>query len=246
MRQNVHKQNIWLLEPVIIIALVTGVLYFIGYYYYRSYFSRLSLPDTVLNFPTAVYMREALIYCFAFAGLVLPSFLNADKKPQTFRQAAIGNLPLLAMGVLGIIYSVRIYHNWIELIFLLFGAIVILVNFLILSKHHISITHYFYRSSWSMRLIFLVPLVLAICLLASYFGQVHATKLIEGSLRNSMIITLELKDGTIFQEGKQLILIMHNNGKYYVAERQTRAPKYPPVYVISDNQIAIATIKRIE
>lgn len=246
MGQNTHKQNIRLFEPAIIIALVTGALYLIGYTYHNSFFSRLSLPNRILNLPTAVYLREAFVYCLLFVTLGLPSFIGADKRPQTFLQALKGNLLGMAFVTLSIIYIIRTYSNWTDLRRLFLVPIPVLVTCLTLAKRRISVAHSVYRGSWLTRIWFAALAVVFTSSFAAVFGDIHATKLIEGSLHNSMVISLELKDGTNFQEGKQLILIMHHNGNYFIVERQHKVPKYPTVHIISDSQIAVAIIKRIE
>ena len=246
MGQNTHKHNIRLFEPAIIIALVTGALYLIGYIYHESFFSRLSLPNRILNLPTAVYLREAFVYCLLFVTLGLPSFIDADKRPRTFLQALKGNLLGMAFAALGTIYIIRTYSNWTDLRRLFLIPIPVLVTCLALAKRRISMAHSVYKGSWLTRIWFAALAIVFTSSLAAVFGDIHATKLIEGSLHNSMVISLEFKDGTNFQEGKQMIFIMHHNGKYYMVERQFKAPKHPSVYIISDDQIAIATVKRIE
>lgn len=246
MEQNKYKRNFRLLEPAIIITLVTGTLYMIGYVYHISFFSRLSLPDRTLILPTAIYLREAILYCLLFLMIGLPSFIGADKKPRTFLQALRGNLLGMTFAALGIIYVIRIYSNWVDLWRLFLGPIPILVISLVLAKRRRSMAHLAYRSSWLMRGWFATSAVAFTAFLAITFGEIHATKVIEGTLYNSMVISLEFKDGTNFQEGKELILIMYHNGKYYIVERQHKAPKYPSVHIISDTEIAVATIKRIK
>jgi len=105
------------------------------------------------------------------------------------------------------------------------------------SNRHKSLATYIYRAGWGIRLLSLVGFIFFISVVAGLMGDVHATKLIEGTLHNSYEVTLELKDSNFGIDNGSLILIMHTDGKYYLIERNTPAPIYPYLYIIPDEEI---------
>jgi len=82
--------------------------------------------------------------------------------------------------------------------------------------------------------------------LSSNLGVTHAIHLIEGDGDNTFSINFTWKENPSTEiEGKELILIIHSEGKYYVIEKQKPAPEFPEVYIIPDEQVEFAVVKKI-
>jgi hypothetical protein len=81
--------------------------------------------------------------------------------------------------------------------------------------------------------------------MACYFGEQHGKRLVEGEKNDVFMINFSWKENPPKDiEGKELILIIHQDGKYYVVNKQKPAPEYPEVYIIPDDQIKFAIIKK--
>ena len=82
--------------------------------------------------------------------------------------------------------------------------------------------------------------------LSSNLGVTHAIHRIEGDSDNIFTINFSWKENPLSEiEGKELILIIHSEGKYYVVEKQKPAPEFPEVYIIPDEQVKFAVVKKI-
>ena len=82
--------------------------------------------------------------------------------------------------------------------------------------------------------------------LSSNLGVTHAIHRIEGDSDNIFMINFSWKENPLSEiEGKELILIIHSEGKYYVVEKQKPAPEFPEVYIIPDEQVEFAVVKKI-
>ena len=98
-----------------------------------------------------------------------------------------------------------------------------------------------FRDKASIILIFLLLSLIISC----YLGDQCAKKVVEGEADKVFMINFSWKENPPKDmEGKELILIIHQEGKYYVVNKQKPAPKYPEVYIISDDQIKFAVIKK--
>lgn len=93
-----------------------------------------------------------------------------------------------------------------------------------------------------------IVLILVLSFLSSMFiGEFVAEQKIEGESNQAFIVNFSWKETSPKElQGMDLILIMHRSNKYYVVNKQNPAPEYPEVYVIPDNQIKFAVIKKIQ
>lgn len=78
-----------------------------------------------------------------------------------------------------------------------------------------------------------------------FVGDYHAKSLVEGEIGDLYMINFSWKENPPKEiEGKELMLIIHQESKYYVVNRQKPAPEYPEVYIIPDDQIKFAVMKK--
>ena len=94
--------------------------------------------------------------------------------------------------------------------------------------------------------IYIILGIFMLALVASgYFGMVNARDMIEGDHDPTFLINFSWKEDTPKEiEGKELILIIYNDHKYYVVAKQKPAPNYPETYIIPDDQIEFASTKK--
>jgi hypothetical protein len=73
-------------------------------------------------------------------------------------------------------------------------------------------------------------------------GDTLGKKTIEGRYPNTSGITFAWKgEAPSDIEGKQLLLILHHEDKYYVVEKAIPAPESPRVYIVPDELVKYAS-----
>lgn len=91
----------------------------------------------------------------------------------------------------------------------------------------------------------IILFLLTSLIISSCLGEYHSKKLVEGENDNAFMINFSWKENPPKEiEGKELMLIIHQEGNYYVVNKQKPAPKYPEVYIIPDGQIKFAVSKK--
>lgn len=235
------------IEPATIVTLLACAVYFIGWFYLEGYFNRLGIHLDSLELPVMFYFRKAFLPVLAFTGLFYWMALCVKKDIKTRLDAFLGNIPLFLLAFFSMYYSIIAYNlKNSELILLTFLTfIIIFIESIILTWRKISISHIFLKKPLN-RIIFYFLIILIASIGAGVLGDIHATKTIEGTLATSSSINFTwIGDLPAELEGKELVFILYYQEKYYVTVRQNPAPKYPNIYIIPDDQIALATIKRI-
>jgi len=119
--------------------------------------------------------------------------------------------------------------------------VIILFGICYAIKHPISHT-----SAHRCKLMLLPIIFLSMSLaLSSFMGVTHAIHQIEGDGDNTFTINFSWNEHPPTEiEGKELILIIHSEGKYYVVAKQKPAPEFPEVYIIPDAQVEFAVMKK--
>jgi len=92
--------------------------------------------------------------------------------------------------------------------------------------------------------------VISICLIcislmsnfASFFGRNHAKLTIEGEGVEITFVKIKTKTNFDNLDNNKLILIMHNDKKYYITEQKKPAPLNPYIYVVPDDQIEMVVL----
>lgn len=131
------------------------------------------------------------------------------------------------------------------------GVLAILIQVVLLILTNLKIDpiefrkRYFSTSkSWTMLILILLTLSF---MGVGYIGDFHATKTIEGEMNEVFIVNFSWNEKTPQElNGKELTLIIHQEGNYYVVNNQKPAPKYPEVYIIPDHQIKFTVVKKKE
>jgi len=252
--QNPSKDLSKILESALIVALFTGALYMIGFSYFDSFFRRLSLPHMSLSLPLDIYLRTALAPCLAFSLVVLFSFWDAHKKPESLLTALRGNFVPLFICLVGLIYVTRtVNSSWVRWSYIILFSIIVILMIFACRKHN-SFAHRIYKGDWFLRAFSFISFTGMGYIVAALWGDVDAKALIQGhpsefstfSINRPHIISLTLKGGKKFLPKKKLILIMHYGGKYYLVEKNSNPPEHPTVYILSESDVEFATIDRVK
>lgn len=146
-----------------------------------------------------------------------------------------------SLNLPGSYYLSKSFWSWSILIVLLF--FLVLASLLI--KNYLEV---FLNGYWSTFQFMIAAIAISISFyISTDIGEDSAEKLIEGDLPHLSTINFCLNESSpIFEEmgGKELILIIHQEGKYYIVNKQKPAPENPKVYIIPDDQIKFASIIR--
>ena len=235
------------IEPATIVTLLACALYFIGWFYLEGYFNRLGIHQDSLELPVIFYFRKAILPVLTFTGLFYWMVLGVKKDIKTRLDAFLGNIPLFLLAFFFMYYLITGYNqkNSVLILLTFLGFIIMFIEAIVLSWRKSSFSHMLLKKPLN-RIIFYFILLMIASIGAGVIGDIHATKTIEGTLATSSSINYTwIGDLPAELEGKELVLILYYQERYYVTVRQNPAPKYPNIYIIPDDQIALATIKRI-
>jgi hypothetical protein len=235
------------LEPATILTLIVGSVYYIGWSYTDAYFERIGIQHDSLNFPTSFYLKQA--FWALSIGIIFISAFKKNAGKQTKAETLIDNLYKNQFGVLlfagALILGIIEYPDAHS--YYIFGiAVISFIATLWLLIKKKSIGSYFRADTLVKRIPLVVLAFLTLVMVARILGEVHAKKKIEGTLNNVSTIVFTWKDAPP-QEliDKQLVLIIHIDGNYYVTVREIPAPKFPKIYIIRDDEIKYAETNRI-
>ena len=176
-------------EPTVILPLLIGIAYFLGWLYTLNYFRRFGIQLESLSLSTTYYLSNAIHIGIYILGLYIIFY-------WWYKYAPKGNIKQDVCHIHGTIYII-------------------------------------------------VMILLLASALSGYIGHAHAEDLIEGDRGDTFFINFSWKDEPTKEiDGKELILIIYNEHKYYVVAKQKPAPNNPEIYIIPDDQIVFASIKR--
>ena len=228
-------------EPAFFIAAITSSLYFFGYTYYNSFFSRLSIPLKFLNVSTDNYIIIGLQPILLLFGFFFAFFIVWSKPPKTLLRSFLGNSLLYIFIIIGICYHWE-FKNYLSIgMYLIFLILTIRIT---IQKR--SFAYDFYKGDWNLRFIVILVVLFGILMFADFNGNNDAENLIKGSGKDSLEIQLMLKDNNNIQfQNKTLILIMLQNNNYYIVEKNETAPKNPKLYIIPSDQVDMAILSKI-
>lgn len=224
-----------------VIAFVTAATYMVGFSYFDAFFTRLSVPRHSIALGTMEYMYIAFFIFLAAAVAVVPAAFVAAKRPDSIVTAVVGNLPWFAfVGILAV-SGVR-NREWLLL------SMALLAGFLsvLISLKRASLAYFIYSSPGPLRFASLGGIALLGMVTGSLLGDVHAEKLIDGSLRGASLVKFQDKSGQPLFQGEEFALVLIDNTNYYVVRRQTPAPLRPELLVVRREEVAVATIRRTQ
>ena len=176
-------------EPTVILPLLIGIAYFLGWLYTLNYFRRFGIQLESLSISATYYLSNAIHIGFYI--------------------------------ILGLYLLVYLYHR---------------------SAAKEIITQYMHSS---YRTIYVIAIILIIASSSGYIGSKHAENLIEGDRGDTLFINFSWNaEPTKYIVEEDLILIIYNDHKYYVVAKQKPAPKNPEIYIIPDDLIEFASIRK--
>jgi hypothetical protein len=224
------------LHPALLIALITAISYYIGHSYTSGYLSRLGIKHEFIEFPTTYYFLKSIIG--VTFGIIVIFFMwfykRSDTQSKTLRSALDNIFYLIGAAIL-------IYQGISEDNYSLLALSVLLILFYFISVYNKLII------DWKSNPFAIIGICF-ICIglmsgFASFFGRNHAILTIEGRGVEITFIKIKTKVNLDNLDNKKnLILIMHNDKKYYITEQKMPAPLNPYVYVVPDDQVELVVL----
>lgn len=231
-------------EPRIVLTLIIGALYFLGWNYTNAYFRRLTISHDLFSFPTTYYLTMGFVVVLIVIPVLWILIPKTKQPPTNVFNAFKGNLFVLVFALFNAYLSSQKFPEMMAFFFSAI-ALVALISCIFFSFVKISLAYQIWNTPPVTRIIALITMFLFSFLVARTFGEIDATGLLKG--KRGEIVKFTLKQGSnITIKGEQLILIMHRDGQYYVTERLVPAPKYPHVQIIPDSEVAMAEVYRID
>jgi hypothetical protein len=230
------------IESAGFVALVTAILYFMGYSYYAGFFERLSLPAPYPELSTTDYFLQAFSSLSGLIVAVLVSIPFRSTVSRSIWEALWVNSAFIIMPLL------LAQDAWSggflgQELALVLGAAVIVG--LVASLWQRSVMRLM-TARWGLA--GAVAYAFASFSFFSVFfrleGAADATRLIEGRLDGSASVVVQTKDEDSTVDGVPLLVVLARNGQFYLVQQQSPAPDAPVVYFLPEAEVRSATIHR--
>jgi hypothetical protein len=235
------KLSLRAIESASFVALVTAILYFMGYSYYAGFFERISLPSPFPELSTSDYFVRAFSSLSGLLAAALVSVPYRSTVPTTIWQAVWVNAPFIVVPlILG--QNARSSGFLDQDLALILGAVAAVGVIASLLKQS-GLRLLTARWGLSGTLAYALGIFL---FFGAYFrleGSADATRFIEGRLQPSSTIVLETRDPESPVNGIPLLVALARGG-FYLVPQTSPAPVAPVVYFVPESEVLTATMQR--
>jgi hypothetical protein len=239
---NTEQNPKWrFFEPALIIAALTAELYVVGYESVASFFTKLGYNHTSLDLPTDFYLSFSIIpISIIFFVIAIPYVVNDSWGQHTRLLKLVWQLPFIFTAVAFAYQAARRFPNSISY-FLGFLALDICAIVVIFLRQNYTLRDFILNSTLRFRITLVLMFFVLSFFLAQIWGEVSATRLIEADI-STVGIEFKWKNQPPPElQGKDLILVMHRDQKYYAVAHEDPAPEHPKFYTIPDDLVDLVT-----
>lgn len=236
------KKFVKTINPALIVTLFASAFYFIGYSYSNAYLLRFNISNTI-DFPPYYFLLKSIP--FALVGISYLYFIikTEENFAETIKGAFFYNIIFLIFPITIFLFYGKYLNENFNYIFILL-MLFFLIMYIWISWNKVSM-----RSLWSKsnshKVLILLGIFSILCIFAGFLGDCMATEAVEGNFIDPVIVEFFWNENSHPEfEGKEFIPIFYRNGNYYVVNKQNPAPKYIDVYIIPENKIEFAILKR--
>lgn len=227
-----------LIEALGPITLVTGTSYAIGYSYYQGFLRTLSIPRRFTELSTTLYIIESYraigIFVF-YVGIAIAIAATFSHNKMTPRHTNIFfAIPLVMM----IFQEIRLGFSLFTVLFTLYCLVLVVCS-------PLSVYTYMTTADIPIRLMFGLSFLALLIIYSTEQGEQDAIEIIEGRA-GARAVRLELTTDPLGLNGREFILPMMHDDTYYLVERQRPASENPIVYIVPENQVKVATVRRLD
>jgi hypothetical protein len=246
------KRWSYLFDAAIIIAAVTGGLYYYGWRYTEAYYSffgmglhALSTDTPTLAVAAANMFLPIMLYMIYIATIIVQSPFDFRSQPATVGQALVQNsVPALLLAWLvgeldwlssSEVFSIR-WQYWLMVLALTVFVIVI-------SRFGLSLTYGItsFRPPYSF--VFVWVFVVMLGTISDHKGREAAMSLATGDQPRTLV-TLHMRDSESWFNGRPMVLISRDNDAYYLTSIATDRNGVRLSYEIPVSEIRTATMVR--
>lgn len=264
MSQNLNEDYKSFIDHIgrkMFVTVIFSVIFLIGLAYIDSYLSYFGINHLITDLPIFCFLIQAILPIIFVLFLIIFIIYITVVFDKLLKKRSGKLKPKYSM-IRYLIFYVTFYYfateyifppvyppyakNFINSIFL--GVLISTFIWMYWSEKIIKIINNFLnKNNMSINQIYTIFLVVILVLLiatGSLKGKIDARNVVEGS--NVRFIDFEWKEITPEGiDGKELVLITYREGNYYVVIHQTPAPEFPKVFIIPDDKINFAIIRRI-
>jgi hypothetical protein len=229
------------IEPATILTLSVAAVYLIGWSYMGGYFHRIGIQPTSLDLSIIYYLERGsgtIITVWLIVGCL---FIGAASNKLKW---LLRGLPLLLIFAWSsfVLLTSSSYRPHIVIIAIV-EAVVVGLPMLLINPDKIIES---IPNTPGARVILAVFLYAILIFGARFAGGYIGKKAVEGKSYGSLRIVFIWRDSPPPEvQDKELILIIHNGGKYYVVKKEDPASESPEVYIIPDDLVKYASLRRI-
>jgi len=239
-----QKLPLHLIESAGFVALVTAVLYFMGYSYYAGFFERISLPPPYPELSTSDYFLRAFS---SLTGLLVAALLSIPYRstaPSTMVQAFWVNSAFIIVPLI-LAHDGRSSGILVpELALVLAAVAAVAVAASLLRRPVMELL------TWRWGLAGATAYGFGIVLFFSVYvrleGAADATRFIEGRLQPSSIAVVLTNDPESPVNGERLLVALARGGDFFLVRQESPAPAAPVAYFVPAGEVRTATMQRIE
>ena len=238
-----QKLPLHVFESAGFVALVTAILYFMGYSYYAGFFERLSLPPPFPELSTTDYFLQAFSSLSGLIAVAMMSIPYRSVVPTTIWQALWVNSVFVIMPIV-LAQNARSGGFLDQNLEVVLGAVA--VAGLVASVLRLSIMRLL---TWRWGITGVIAYGFGIFLFfGDYFrleGAADATQFIEGRSESSSSIVMQTSDPESPVNGVRLLVALARDGDFYLVQQESPAPKAPIVYFVPESEVLTATMQRV-
>jgi hypothetical protein len=237
-----QKLPLQIIESAGFVAMVTAVLYFMGYSYYAGFFERLSLPPPYPELSTSDYFLQAFS---SLTGLLVAALLSIPYRstlPTTIWQAFWVNSAFIIVPLFLAQNARSDGFLGQGLALILAAVVVVAISASVLKRSIIKLL------TWRWGIAGAIAYGFGIFLFfGDYFrleGDADATRFIEGRLQPSSSVVLLTSNPESPVNGERLLVALMRNGDFYLVRQESPAPITPLVYFVPGSEVRTATMQR--
>lgn len=258
--QNLNVNSIDFIDYIghkIFITVIFSVPFLIGLAYYYSYLSYFGINHLMQTFPNFIFLIQAIlpmtavfltIFLFLYMMGITDRILNKSlvKSKSKYFLIMDGFLYIITYYLAIEYIFPRFSPPYAESVINCFFAGILIFSFLWnywLNEKIKNFTNTTKININQIYVIFFIIILLLLIFTGSFKGKIDARKTVEDA--NGRFIDFEWKGiSPIEIDGKELVLITYHEGNYYVVIHQNPAPEFPKVFIIPDDEINLAIIRK--
>lgn len=230
------------IEPATILSLSIAAVYLIGWSYVGGYLQRVGIQPSSVELPSIYYLQQGsgtIITGWLVLGCI---FISASSNRLSWIFRVLPLLLILTWSTFVLATSSQFRPHIV--IIAVVEALVVGFPILFIGPERIV---KLIPSAPHARIITAIFLYAVLIFVARFAGGYIGKKAIEGKSYGSLriIFTWRSEPPADLKDNKELILILHNNGNYYVVKKEDPAPGSPETYIIPDDLVSYVSLRRI-